>query len=145
MTYFSCARAGSAASYPYLAQPCSDRLSQGYVSHKTWALIHLGHLAQLRNSQHGQPVSATPVTSHGDNTRYPLEYSSPLHGIQNRACFHFTCPFHSSVGIATGYGLDGRVSIPGRGKIFLFSIASRPALGPTQPPIQWVPVRFSRG
>jgi hypothetical protein len=29
-------------------------------------------------------------------------------------------------------------SIPGRSKIFLFSTASRPALGPTQPRIQWV-------
>jgi hypothetical protein len=45
----------------------------------------------------------------------------------------------SSVGIATGYRQDGRGSIRGRGKIFLFSTASRPALGPTQPPIQWVP------
>jgi hypothetical protein len=40
----------------------------------------------------------------------------------------------SSVGIAAGYGLDGRSSIPGRG----YSIVSRPALQPTQPPIQWV-------
>jgi hypothetical protein len=39
----------------------------------------------------------------------------------------------SSVSIATGYWLDGR------GKIFLFSTASRAALRPTQPPIQWVP------
>jgi hypothetical protein len=45
----------------------------------------------------------------------------------------------SSVGITTGYGLDGRGSNPGRGKIFVFSKASRPALGTTQPPIQWVP------
>jgi hypothetical protein len=45
----------------------------------------------------------------------------------------------SSVGIATGYLLDCRGSIPGRGKIFLLSTVSRPALGPTQPPIQWVP------
>jgi hypothetical protein len=37
------------------------------------------------------------------------------------------------------YGLDGRGSSPSRGKIFLFSTTSRPALGPTQPPIQWVP------
>jgi hypothetical protein len=41
----------------------------------------------------------------------------------------------SSVGIATGYGLDCPGSIPGRGKRF-FSTASRSALGP----ILWVPV-----
>jgi hypothetical protein len=40
--------------------------------------------------------------------------------------------------IAKGYGLDGRSSIPER-RIFIFSTASRPALGPTQPPIQLVP------
>jgi hypothetical protein len=45
----------------------------------------------------------------------------------------------SSVGIATGYGLDdqgGESSSPGRVKIFHFSISSRPALGSTQPPIK---------
>jgi hypothetical protein len=35
------------------------------------------------------------------------------------------------------YGLDGRASIPDRGKIFLFFTASKPALEPTQPPIKW--------
>jgi hypothetical protein len=34
--------------------------------------------------------------------------------------------------------MDGRGSIRGRGKIFLFSITSRSALGPTQSPIRWV-------
>jgi hypothetical protein len=47
----------------------------------------------------------------------------------------------SSVGMATGYGLDDRVIwvrfLEGTGN-FLFATASRPALGPTQPPIQWV-------
>jgi hypothetical protein len=38
----------------------------------------------------------------------------------------------SSVGIETGYGLDGRDSIPDRGEIFFFTVASRPSLGPTQ-------------
>jgi hypothetical protein len=33
-------------------------------------------------------------------------------------------------------GLDGRGLFPDRGKMFAFSTASRPALGPTQPPTQ---------
>jgi hypothetical protein len=52
----------------------------------------------------------------------------------------------SAACITTGYRLDGRrVSvILSRGKIVLLSI-SRPVLGPTQPPIQWVPGAFSPG
>jgi hypothetical protein len=45
----------------------------------------------------------------------------------------------SSAGIAAGYTLDDRGSISGRGKIFLCSTASRPALGPIQPHLQWIP------
>jgi hypothetical protein len=44
----------------------------------------------------------------------------------------------SSLCIATGYGLDGRDSIPGRGKRLFFA-ASRPAVEITQPPILWTP------
>ena len=46
-----------------------------------------------------------------------------------------------SVGIATDYGLDGPASNPGGDEIFR---PSRPALGPTQPPVQWLPC-LSRG
>jgi hypothetical protein len=46
----------------------------------------------------------------------------------------------SSVSIVSDYGLDDRASISGRGKrIFPIACVSRPALGPTQPPVQWVP------
>jgi len=47
----------------------------------------------------------------------------------------------SSVGIATEYELDGPRSNPGGDEIFR---PSRPALGPAQPPVKWIP-DLSRG
>ena len=46
------------------------------------------------------------------------------------------CGPGSSVGIATDYGLDGPGPNPGGDEIFR---PSRPALGPTQSPVRWVP------
>jgi hypothetical protein len=40
--------------------------------------------------------------------------------------------------MVTGKGLERWGLVPGRGKISFFSIASRLAIGPTHPPIQWV-------
>jgi len=47
----------------------------------------------------------------------------------------------SSVGIVTDYGLDVSGSNPGGDEIFR---PSRPALGPTQPPVKWI-LGLSRG
>jgi hypothetical protein len=54
----------------------------------------------------------------------------------------------SSVGIATGYGLDDRmigIRFSARAGNFLFDTISRPAVGPTEPPIQRIPGLFPWG
>jgi hypothetical protein len=48
----------------------------------------------------------------------------------------------SSGGIMSDYGLDDRaigIRSPAGAKDFPLTSVSRPALGPTQPPVQWVP------
>jgi hypothetical protein len=54
----------------------------------------------------------------------------------------------SSGSIVSDYGLDDRaigVRSPAGKRIFPLTSVSRPALGPTQPPVQWVPWVFSPG
>jgi hypothetical protein len=63
---------------------------------------------------------------------------------------HYGCyrRWDSVVGIATYYGLDGQgVGVPSSGgvKYFLFSTASRPDLGSTQPPSQRLTGALSPG
>ena len=55
---------------------------------------------------------------------------------------NYVCGRHSAVGIATRYGLDGPGIESRWGRDFPHP--SRPALGSTQPPVQWVP-GLSRG
>jgi hypothetical protein len=67
-----------------------------------------------------------------------LCYSAPLFQLLRL----YSCMLGSSVGIATGYGLDGQGIESRCGRDFPH--LSRPALGLTQPPVQWVP-GLSRG
>jgi hypothetical protein len=55
----------------------------------------------------------------------------------------FFCSLDSAVGIATGYGLNGWISCPGKCKNFLFCMSSRRVLVPKQPRIHWAPGNLS--
>jgi hypothetical protein len=66
-----------------------------------------------------------------------------LASIQNR-----TQVRDSSVGIAIGYGLEGRqvgARIPVRSRFFLLSTSCRPVMGPTQSPVQGLQGTLSPG
>jgi len=54
--------------------------------------------------------------------------------------FHLGYIYFKGSSVSIVYGLDDRDSIPGKGNdgILPFATASRLALGPTQPPVQWV-------
>jgi hypothetical protein len=67
-------------------------------------------------------------------------------GIPRPQCERETCSY--CAGIVLGFGLDdwgSRVRFLARAGNFFFTTISRMAVGPTQPPIQWVPEALSIG
>jgi len=67
-----------------------------------------------------------------------------LHDMEkNKSLYRNTVGRDIAVGTATRHGMDGPGIESRWRQDFLYP--SRPALGPTHPPIQWVPGHFPRG
>jgi hypothetical protein len=103
-------------------------------------------------STSGDALAVTTSVSASGNIRHRLQSIVPSHQ-ELQSASELPLPFlfnklayllllNSAVGTATGYEAGrpkGRSSSPGKVKNLLFSTMSRPALGSTQPLIQWVP------
>jgi hypothetical protein len=72
-----------------------------------------------------------------------LSYKYQIYSLNFKFYKHETVGRDISVGIATRYGLDGPGIESRWGRDFPHP--SRPAVGPTQPPVQWVPGLFPGG
>jgi len=95
-----------------------------------------GKVRPGRAADHSPPSSAVVTEQLSYTSTHPLGHTGPITGSLYLYLYVSICGQGSSVSIATDYGLDGPGSNPGGGEIFH---PPRPALGPTQPPVQWVP------
>jgi hypothetical protein len=109
----------------------------------------LYHTSVLRvprpTSKQERSTSSTCKHRVGDsNIQHSTSHSNQLN-CNNYSLYMYTHARAHTQLSQYSYGLDGRGSNLNSGKIFLFSTASRQALGPNQPSIQWVPGSSSLG
>jgi hypothetical protein len=110
-----------------------------------------------RSSQHAILRARTHARTHSFTRKWAvtqeiLEQLNISHTVRSTPCptartmsFRYTGKWNENEMGSLHLGAD-RGSIPGQGMdFFLFVIASRRALGPTQPPTSWVPGALSKG
>jgi hypothetical protein len=89
----------------------------------------------------GHSVGISSLADYGHGVSLVINFLTFLHSFVAVSCFHLTLNRRqdSSVTVMDDYGLCDQGSIPRKGQEgFLFTCVSRPALGPTWPPFQWV-------
>jgi hypothetical protein len=110
--------------------PTNDRITRQFMRYIT-AYIPQQYRCQLQKNTVSESCHFTKAVLRGNLKRVLFSDVSEH--------------MHIWGGIATGYEHYGPVSIPGRGKISLFSTASRLSLRLTQPPNQLIPREISPG